>query len=340
MHQDTAQDFSTETGQSAWSKDRQDQNHCLCLGAYALYTAKGKDQGKQVQLKCKSIPEAALSPEYVQKWSTWNGNELPQQIQKGVKDLVEQCRQQAPDDQGRKHLARLACTMQASMASNSFLDLECTQLQPGQLSEHYRHIFSEQHPHAQNNRNAAGHLWAAYILDHAPDLSVEQLKKLFSEYCPVSGSPVQPGRPPYAYTRTGDSVVADDNGSMAVAHCCRPCICDLQDGARVVDHTVTTADGPQSLPVLVLRRNPCQDQPDGSLGHRNAPAMHCTDGQLTGARLAADLPILGLVQEGVSSTASHEQSVLDYCNLRQTTGYQGGMGDIFRKAAGLSSPVA
>ena len=112
MRPDTARDFSTETGQSDWSKGRRGQNHCLCLGAYALYTAKGNDTGKQVALKCRSIPAAALSPQYVQKWSTWNGNELPGQIVDGVQDLVEQCLEQAPGDTERQHLLDLACSMQ------------------------------------------------------------------------------------------------------------------------------------------------------------------------------------------------------------------------------------
>lgn len=345
MHPDTAKDFSTETGQSDWSKDREGQNHCLCLGAYALYTAKGKDQGKQVQLQCASIREEALSPRYVGKWSTWNGHEKGQQIQDGVRDLVQQCLEQAPDESARHHLQRLACRLQGSQTlrqQEGLVDLGCPAVPPGQLAERYRHIFSEHHPHAQNNRNAAGHLWAAHILDHAPALTTEQLTTLFTEYCPVSGSPVQPGRTPFAYERQGDRLVATDAGTTAVSHCCRPCICDLQDGARVVDHPVVTQDGEQRLPLLVLQQNPCQDQPDGSLAHSNAPAMHCTDGQLTGAKLATledgrQLPIIGLVQEGVSKTTAHQRSAVDYCNHRKDTGYQGGMGGIFRKAAGLES---
>ena len=33
----------------------------------------------------------SLDPRYVNKWNTWNGNELPDQIIKGVDSLVYQC---------------------------------------------------------------------------------------------------------------------------------------------------------------------------------------------------------------------------------------------------------
>jgi len=33
----------------------------------------------------------SLNQDYVSKWNTWNGNELPDQIIKGVDSLVKQC---------------------------------------------------------------------------------------------------------------------------------------------------------------------------------------------------------------------------------------------------------
>ena len=82
-------DFSTETGQSDWSKDRVGNNHCMCLGAWALYKKKGK--GDNNELVCDSIPDMSLSPSYVNNWNTWNGNELPDQIIDGVDSMVKQC---------------------------------------------------------------------------------------------------------------------------------------------------------------------------------------------------------------------------------------------------------
>ena len=85
---DTA-DFSKQTGQSEWSTARVGNNHCMCLGAWALYKAKGK--GNNNELVCDSIPDMSLDPNYVGNWNTWNGNELPDQIIKGVDSLVKQC---------------------------------------------------------------------------------------------------------------------------------------------------------------------------------------------------------------------------------------------------------
>lgn len=82
-------DFSKETGQSDWSKDRVGNNHCMCLGAWALYKVKGKGDGNE--LVCESIPDISLNPDYVGNWNTWNGNELPDQIIDGVDSMVKQC---------------------------------------------------------------------------------------------------------------------------------------------------------------------------------------------------------------------------------------------------------
>ena len=61
----------------------------MCLGAWALY--KAKNEGTDNELVCDSIPEMALNIEYVNKWNTWNGNELSHQIIKGVDSKVKQC---------------------------------------------------------------------------------------------------------------------------------------------------------------------------------------------------------------------------------------------------------
>ena len=81
-------DFSEQTNQSNWSAGRNQKPHCLCLGAYALYVAKGNVP----ELNCNAIPENALSPEYINKWNTWNGNELPDQIIDGVDQLYRTCK--------------------------------------------------------------------------------------------------------------------------------------------------------------------------------------------------------------------------------------------------------
>ena len=91
------QDFAKDTYQGVnWSKDRVGKNHCMCLGAWALY--KARQSKKQIQqssneLNCHAIPEVSLSSQYVSTWNSWNGNELPNQIVQGVNDLVSQCYQ-------------------------------------------------------------------------------------------------------------------------------------------------------------------------------------------------------------------------------------------------------
>ena len=86
--------FSENTGQGPWSETRQGKNHCMCLGAWALYKAK-QDKGETIEtteeLICESIPETALNPRYINKWTTWNGNELPNQIINGINAIYEQC---------------------------------------------------------------------------------------------------------------------------------------------------------------------------------------------------------------------------------------------------------
>ena len=82
-------DFSSQTGQGPWSEGRVGNNHCMCLGAWALYKAKGKGDGNE--LHCESIPDYSLSPEYIRKWNQWNGKELNDQIKEGVDSMVKQC---------------------------------------------------------------------------------------------------------------------------------------------------------------------------------------------------------------------------------------------------------
>ena len=93
--------FSKATGQRDWSKERVDKNHCMCLGAWALYKAKNK--GTDEELMCEAIPEMSLNDSYVGNWNKWNGNELEDQIVDGVNSLMEQCYEKGNDKQ-KKYL--------------------------------------------------------------------------------------------------------------------------------------------------------------------------------------------------------------------------------------------
>ena len=84
--------FSSNTGQSSWSDQRGDDNHCVCLGAWSLYNTKVDTNNV---LKCDAIPKISLSNDYVSKfsegWNKWNGLELDNQIKNGVESLFKNC---------------------------------------------------------------------------------------------------------------------------------------------------------------------------------------------------------------------------------------------------------
>lgn len=95
-------DFSHHTGQGRWSDGRRGKNHCMCLGAWALYKARqerGEIPETNDELQCESIMDDALDSGYVNKWNTWNRNELPDQIVHGVQALYDQCYEKGNDTQ-------------------------------------------------------------------------------------------------------------------------------------------------------------------------------------------------------------------------------------------------
>jgi len=94
--------FSKDTGQSDWSKERVGKNHCMCLGAWALYKAKQNNDlidNTENELNCEAIPEMSLSEGYIGKWNTWNGNELDDQIVDGVNSMMDQCYKKGNESQ-------------------------------------------------------------------------------------------------------------------------------------------------------------------------------------------------------------------------------------------------
>ena len=107
---DQTKNFATDTYQGVnWSEDRLGKNHCMCLGAWALY--KSRQQQNQLtktsnELKCSAIPEVSLTKGYIDTWNSWNGNELPNQVVDGVNDLVKQCYQKAKTKKQKQYLKR------------------------------------------------------------------------------------------------------------------------------------------------------------------------------------------------------------------------------------------
>ena len=92
---ETTENFARDTMQgSNWSLDRVNKNHCMCLGAWALYKARQEENDISTtnnELKCEAIPEMSLGSNYIDNWNTWNGHELENQIVNGVNKMVEQC---------------------------------------------------------------------------------------------------------------------------------------------------------------------------------------------------------------------------------------------------------
>lgn len=81
--------FSSETGQTNWSNQRGKDNHCVCLGAWSLYSIKKKTNKV---LKCDAIPSIAFTEKYINKFKTWNGLELEGQIINGVEAIYNNCK--------------------------------------------------------------------------------------------------------------------------------------------------------------------------------------------------------------------------------------------------------
>lgn len=107
---DDTLEVSSQTGQSDWSYDRYGKNHCMCIGAWALYKAKqgvGQIENTFNELVCEAIPKVSLTDTYLNNWATWNGNELSGQIVHGVNKLVEQCYENAETQEQKQHLVNL-----------------------------------------------------------------------------------------------------------------------------------------------------------------------------------------------------------------------------------------
>jgi hypothetical protein len=106
----TTQNFASDTYQGVnWSKGRLGKNHCMCLGAWALYKSrqkKGEIPKTNNELKCEAIPQVSLTKSNIDTWNTWNGNELPNQIVDGVNDLVKQCYHKAKTNKQKNYLKK------------------------------------------------------------------------------------------------------------------------------------------------------------------------------------------------------------------------------------------
>ncbi|OUW95989.1 MAG: hypothetical protein CBD97_01910 [Pelagibacteraceae bacterium TMED237] len=100
--------FSKETGQQDWSSKKGINNHCACLGAWALYVSKGHNDKF---VKCDAIPDTIFNQIYQKNWSTWNGLELDNQAEIGLKSIYDQCIKDAPNQEAKQYLKSKYYTM-------------------------------------------------------------------------------------------------------------------------------------------------------------------------------------------------------------------------------------
>ena len=224
------------------------------------------------------------------------------------------------------------------------------------------------------NRNAASHLWSSFLFERALTMTDARLELMFSGFCAISGSPVQPSD--YnRYRLTLPLVSGEGKRTGFMQYCCWPCVCDTQDFIRVDTKNVTTADGTRQRHFAVIG-NPC-NQPDAlkvsftqpfySRGsttlEREAPEVRCEDGVLLGATMSDhgyvilsmffDPPRQPAEAEDAALVAPHtatpgrltthdgvafqdESEYAPSCQQRADNGYNSGMGEIFRKVASIS----
>jgi hypothetical protein len=185
-----------------------------------------------------------------------------------------------------------------------------------------------------NNRNAASHLWASFLLDRSAEMTTEKLSYYFSSFCPVSGSPVQPDSEEQTWFY--ENVLADLNGVKAsgfMMHCCAPCVCDAADWLTVDTKTISTSSGPQEFNFVVVG-NPCEG--DSTLIPEDAPDVTCTGTTLDGATLSdGGHPIVGMLHAN-ESRGTNTEEMSAQCKERYDGPYLSGMGQIFIDVANIN----
>lgn len=192
------------------------------------------------------------------------------------------------------------------------------------LHNEYINIFKK------NNRNSASHLWCNFILDRSKSLNITDFKKMFSGFCPVSGSPISDGREPFNIS------LMDVTGKLLngyIYFCCWPCVCDTMDFVRVDSADVETKSGIKKFNFLVIK-DPCVS-PEKIPFHQT-PEIQCLNGKLKNTYLSNNgYIIIGLFFNKPISNKSISIPNLQ-CQERAKSGYKSGMGSIFRQVAGIN----
>jgi len=217
------------------------------------------------------------------------------------------------------------------------------------LAAKYGEIFG---PHG-NNRNAASHLWAKYILDRANELSHSKIVMLFSGFCAVSGSPIDPGT--HSRYRTTLPLVGGGKQTGYSYHCCWPCVCDETALIKVDTKTIKDKTGKAKKYYFEVIGDPCVSSPsvcteEGESGciPFEAPAVECEGTRLQNAiRSDGGHVIIGMYFVGGSYAKNqfidyetmvdtYGNSLKDSCEKRAKKGFDSGMGAIFQQVARLN----
>jgi len=183
------------------------------------------------------------------------------------------------------------------------------------------------------NRNAASHLWSAFLMERAPKMSRARFVELSGGYCAVSGSPVTP-MDQTRYKMTLDNVRGGRETGFTY-YCCWPCVCDTQDFIKVDTKTVRTVEGPKQYRFLVIG-NPCLAP--SQIPHE-APEVRCKGDRLLGAEMSDNGHVIIAMFfdfEGNGKAFNNEVEFKPHCEDRARNGYNSGMGEIFRHVAGIS----
>ena len=111
------------------------------MGAWSLYK-KQIDEGiieddAKSRLKCDAIPKIAFSIDYVDKFSTWNGNELSGQIINGVEGIVEECEKDTDDETKKTKLIDNYCNFADQVDELKFKKNESGEL-TSEFNEFYK----------------------------------------------------------------------------------------------------------------------------------------------------------------------------------------------------------
>ena len=223
------------------------------------------------------------------------------------------------------------------------------------------------------SRNAASHLWSTFLFERAHQMSEAKFEEMSSGYCAVSGSPVHPND--YKRYRLTLDKVNGGTHTGFMYYCCWPCVCDTQDFIKIDTKNVTTAEGTRQYHFAVIG-NPCDhaevlsrryidtfERYETSLQEQAAEVRCGPDGELLGATISDNgyiiiamffdalggaaevktLPDDGSAQPGrvtnVGDTGLNfqdEREWAEHCKQRAEGGYKSGMGEIFRKVAGIS----